>query len=89
MLSDTVCHSLCFLPLSLRNIFHSDSCYESGTQFDQKVSKICEQVTLHDDQLQLESELLLLWSPIGHKCFVTVSHTRVCIASNSLDCCCL
>lgn len=34
-----------------------------------------EQVALHNDQLLLESELLLLLSSLGHKCFLIMSHT--------------
>lgn len=34
-----------------------------------------EQVALHNDQLQLESGLLLLLSSLGHKCLLIMSHT--------------
>lgn len=34
-----------------------------------------EQVALHNDQLQLESGLLLLLSSLGHKCLPIVPHT--------------
>lgn len=34
-----------------------------------------EQVALHNDQLQLESGLLLLLSSLGHKCLLIMPHT--------------